>query len=91
VRKQKVSVDITEYNEDPDVPELPCPACIEAAAEKNGGLAPEKALQKYHFNQLMSHLESNVHNQKEFISVALRASIHLYRIDSDHGFRKIGL
>jgi hypothetical protein len=86
-----MSAHTTEHKDDRDVPELPCPACIEAAAEKNGGLAPEYALQKYHFNQLMTHLESNVHNQKDFVSVALRASIHLYRIDSAHDFRKIGL
>lgn len=85
------TTECNDSNDDRAVPDLPCPACIEAAAEKNAGLAPESALQKYHFDQLMTHLESNVHNQKEYISVALRASIHLFRIDSDHGFRKIGL
>jgi hypothetical protein len=85
------TTECNDSNDDRAVPDLPCPVCIEAAAEKNGGLMPENALQKYYYNQLMTHLESNVHNQKEFISVALRASIHLYRIDSDHGYRKIGL
>jgi hypothetical protein len=91
VRKQKVSEDIMECNEDRDVPELPCPACIEVAAEKNRGLVPENALQIYNYYQLKTPLENNVHNQKEFISVALKVSIHLYRTDSDNGFRKIGL
>jgi hypothetical protein len=84
-----VSEDITEdYNQ--DIREIPCPACIEAAAEKNGGIVPEYALQKYSFAKLKAHLENNVHGQKELVSVAIRASIHLYRPCMD-GFRDIGL
>jgi hypothetical protein len=77
-----------DYNQ--DIREMPCPACIEAAAEKNEGIVPEYALQKYSFAQLKAHLENNIHGQKEFVSVAIRASIHLYRPCMD-GFRGIGL
>jgi hypothetical protein len=85
---------ITEDNNNgnQDVRELPCPACIEAAAEKNEGLVPEYALlQRYSLAQLKTHLENNIHNQKEYVSVAIRASIHLYRPTYMHGFREIGL
>jgi hypothetical protein len=36
-----------DYNQ--DIREMPCPACIEAAAEKNEGIVPEYALQRYSF------------------------------------------
>jgi hypothetical protein len=52
VRKQKVSADIIECNKDRDVPELPCPACIKVAKEKNRGLVPENALQSIIFINL---------------------------------------
>jgi hypothetical protein len=84
-----MSEDITEdYNQ--DIREIPCPACIEAAAEKNEGIVPEYALQRYSFAKLNAHLENNVHSQKELVSVVIRASIHLYRPCMD-GFRDIGL
>ena len=77
----KISTDTTEYNDDRDVPSLPCPVCIEAASEKVGEkeLVPEQALQRYTFAQLEAHLESDKHDQWEFATVALRASIYLYR------------
>ena len=39
-----MSTDTTEYNDDRDVPSLPCPVCIEAASEKVGEkeLVPEQ-------------------------------------------------
>jgi hypothetical protein len=93
-----MSARITEENDSillelpcPILLELPCPVCIEAAAEKNEGLVPECALQRYSLAQLKTHLETNIHNQKDFVSVAIRASIHLYRQACIHGFREIGL
>jgi hypothetical protein len=57
---------------------------------ENEGIVPEHAFQRYSFAQLKAHLENNLHDQKEFVSVAIRASIHLYRPCMD-GFRDIGL
>jgi hypothetical protein len=60
---------------------LPCPACIEATSEKRGEdeLIPAYALEKYTFDQLAAHLESNTHDQRDLVAVCLRASIYLYR------------
>ena len=76
-----MSTDTIKNFDDRDVPSLPCPVCIEATSEKVGEeeLVPEQALQRYTFAQLAAHLESDKHDQWEFITVALRASIYLYR------------
>jgi hypothetical protein len=70
---------------------LPCPACIEAASKQIEGeeLVPEYALQRYTFAQLVTHLENDKHNQKDFIATALRASIYLYRQAFEHAFEGI--
>jgi hypothetical protein len=74
------------YNQ---VPDLPCPACIETAAERNEGLVPYYVLlRRYTSAQLIAHLHSDVHTEQEFIEVALRASIHLYNQKSQDGFRE---
>ena len=77
----KISTDTIENNGDRDVPSLPCPLCIETASEKVGEkeLVPKQALQRYTFAQLATHLESDKHDQWEFVTVALRASIYFYR------------
>jgi hypothetical protein len=86
-----MSTHTTEYNDDQDIPELPCPACIEAASQKRGEeeLVPAYALKKYTFDQLAAHLESDVHDHRELVAVALRASIYLYRQAFAHAFEKI--
>ena len=82
----------TEDNYNKEVPNLPCPACIEIAAEKNEGLVPYSVLlRRYTFAQLTAHLQDEAHAKRELIEVALRASIHLYNQKSQHGFREIGL
>jgi hypothetical protein len=82
----------TEDSNNKEVPDLPCPACIETAAERNEGLVPYYVLlRRYTFAQLTAHLEENKHSKQELIEVALRASIHLYNQKSQHGFREIGL
>ena len=82
----------TEDNYNLEVPDLPCPACIETAAERNEGLVPHYALlRRYTFAQLTAHLHSDIHTEHEFIEVALGASIHLYNQKSQDGFREIGL
>jgi hypothetical protein len=86
-----MSVHTTEHNGDRDVPELPCPACIEAASQKRGEeeLVPAYALKKYTFDQLAAHLESDVHDHQEFVDVTLRASIFLYRHAFAHYFEEL--
>jgi hypothetical protein len=81
----------TEAYDDQEVPELPCPACIEAASKIVEGkeLVPEYALQKYTFAQLVTHLESNKHDQNEFIDVAVRASMFLYRHAFSDAYEKM--
>lgn len=70
----------TQYDNDGDVQQLPCQVCIEAASERRKGkeYVPAHALKKYTFDQLAAHLENEIHNQREFVAVALRASIYLY-------------
>lgn len=70
-----------DNNDDQDPRGLPCPVCIEATSKITRGeeLVPENALRRYTFAQLVTHLESNVHNRREFVPVALKASIYLYR------------
>ena len=61
-------------------------------SRKNEGLIPAYALRRrYTFAQLTAHLQNDTHSEREFIEVALRASIHLYNQTSAHGFREIGL
>jgi hypothetical protein len=82
---------LIEDSNNQEVPELPCPACIEAASKIIEGkeLVPEYALRKYTFAQLVTHLESNKHNQKEFVDIAVRASMFLYRHAFAHAYEKI--
>lgn len=75
-----------------EVPDLPCPACIETAAERNEGLVPYYILlRRYTFAQPTAHLKESVYSKQEIIEVALRASKHLYNQKSPHGFMEIGL
>jgi hypothetical protein len=63
-----------------EAPMWPCPACIEAASEIRGKeeFVPAYALERYNFAQLVSHLESGTHNQRDLVAVCLRASNYLY-------------
>lgn len=81
----------TEDSNNQEVPELPCPACIEATSKIIEGkeLVPEYALRRYTFDQLVTHLAGNKHNRKEFIDVALRASMFLYSHAFAHAYEKI--
>jgi hypothetical protein len=76
-----LSANTTEYDKTTEVPELPCPACIEAATVLKEGqeFIPGYALQKYTFEQLDDHLNSDKHSREQLIEVAMRASIFLYR------------
>jgi hypothetical protein len=52
-------------------------------------LVPESALRRYTFAQLVTHLQSNKHNRKEFVDIAVRASMYLYRHAFAHAYEKI--
>jgi hypothetical protein len=71
----------TEHEKVQGVPTLPCPLCVEAAVIRIGGaeMIPKDALQRYTYDQLSVHLESDMHIREEFILVALKASATLYR------------
>jgi hypothetical protein len=81
----------TQYDNESDVPQLPCSVCIEAASETREGkeFVPAHALKRYTFDQLAAHLENEIHNQQEFVAVALRASIYLYRQAFADAFEEI--
>jgi hypothetical protein len=91
VRMKQMLAQTVQHNDGQDVPELPCPACIEAASQKRGEkeLVPGYALKKYTFDQLAAHLESGEHNRRELVAVTLRASIYLYRQAFAHALEKI--
>ena len=76
-----MSANTTEHDKTTEVPELPCPACIEAVSKRIGEeeCVPEYALHRYTFDQLVIHLESNKHNRRDLVDVTLKASIYLYR------------
>jgi hypothetical protein len=86
-----MSAQTIQYNNGGDMPELPCPACIEAASQKRGEkeLVSGYALKKYTFDQLAAHLKSGAHNRQELVAVTLRASIYLYRQAFAHALEKI--
>jgi integrase/recombinase XerD len=66
------------------------PYCIlHSAITCDSDILPEYALRKYTFAQQVTHLESNKHNRKEFVDIAVRASIFLYRHASAHAYEKI--
>ena len=85
-----MSASITEGNDidNLDVPQLPCPACIESATGEDE-LVPAYALKTYTLDQLIAHLESDVHDQRELMLVCLRASIYLYRLAFAHAFKEL--
>jgi hypothetical protein len=70
---------------------LPCPACIEiySRKEREKEIVPGFSLQRYTFPQLVTHLESDIHTYRELVSVALKASIYLYRQVWADAFKKI--
>jgi hypothetical protein len=82
-----LSANTTEHDKTTEVPDLPCPACIEAVSKRIGEeeFVPEYALHKYTFEQLDDHLNSDKHSREQLIEVAMRASIFLYR----HAFEEL--